>query len=108
MQINGNYWDWIYRLSWVGVVILCILILLSIFLPQIQKYRRYQDRIDELTTNIRREEEGIKFLKRQQELFAKSPRFVERLAHEIGMVKSNEVLFTFDSDSAPRIGAKQR
>ncbi len=75
--------------------------LLLMFWPKYHQYMEYQRRERDLAEEIRIEEETIKRLKRYQERFPADSQFVERIAHDAGMVRSNEVIYTFVPDPQP-------
>ncbi|HNR94031.1 MAG TPA: septum formation initiator family protein [Kiritimatiellia bacterium] len=91
-------WDAVYKGAWVVLIALLIAGSVLMFIPKLQEYRRYQQTAAKLEEESRHEEEIIKHLKMQQERFRTDPRFVEFVAHEMGMVKSNETIFTFIDD----------
>ena len=91
-------WDAVYKGAWAVLISLLIIGGVCMFIPKLQEYRRYQSTAAKLAEDTRQEEEIIKHLKMQQERFRTDPRFVEFVAHEMGMVKSNETIFTFIDD----------
>jgi hypothetical protein len=76
---------------------------ICLFWPPIRQYREYRRREAELQQEKRLEGEIIKHLKMQQQRFQSDPRFVEHVAHEMGLVKPNETLFKFVDDK-PQTG----
>lgn len=91
-------WETVYKATWTILIALLVVVGISMFIPKIREYREYQRRAAKLEESTRHEEEMIKHLKMQQERFRTDPRFVEYIAHEMGMVKSNETVFTFIDD----------
>jgi cell division protein FtsB len=65
------------------------------FVPLIQEDREYQRRESDLREQIRADEERVRELREKQARFQSDPAFVERVAHEIGLVKQDEVIFRF-------------
>jgi cell division protein FtsB len=94
-----NYWDLIYRSAWIALVILAVTGLIYMFWPQFRQYQEYQQTEARLEEEIRLETEMIKQLKRHQLRFQHDPRFVEHIAHELGMTRTNETLFKFVDDT---------
>ncbi|NCC50423.1 MAG: hypothetical protein EOM20_04320 [Spartobacteria bacterium] len=95
-----DYWRTIYRTAWIVLGIVLVIGGLCIFWRPINQYREYQRREAELEQEKQLEEELIKHLKMQQQRFQNDPRFVEHVAHELGLVKPNETLFKF-ADEKP-------
>jgi len=73
--------------------------LVGLFLPQMNKHQSYQESITELETEIKDGEESLKQLHVKQERFRTEKRFVEHVAHEVGMVKPGEILFKIQEPS---------
>ena len=99
-----NPWVVIYRFAWFTLGGLLLIAMLCLFSPQYKQYREYQRTEAELEDQIRLEEEMLTLLKRKQEQFRSDPRFVEKIAHEFGLAKQDEVIFKFmdeDSETGP-------
>ena len=96
-MLNGTngmtYWEWIYRTMWIALGVLAAIGILCLFGPRISRYEDFRQRETELREEIRMEEEIIKHLRLQQQRLQADPRFLERLAHEQGLARTNEVLF---------------
>jgi len=88
-----NYWTIIYRFAVAILLVLVLVGLICVFLP---KYRSLQ-RLDEERALHNQEidelEEHIRTLEYNQRQFRSNPQFVERIAREAGMLKTNE--FTY-------------
>ena len=93
-----KYANAIYKFAWITLLILFLAGMTGIFLPQFRQYQEFKRREDELAREIQAEEEKIKRLKHWQERFPGDKRFVEQIAHELGMAKTNEIVFTFVDD----------
>lgn len=100
-------WNVINRIIYLAIALGGAFALVCVFWPQYKKYEHFQHQESDLKEKITREEKTIKDLMRQQERFVNDPTFVERIAHEAGMVKSNETLFTF-VDSQPNAVSSAR
>ncbi len=92
-------WVTIYKVAGAALAVLIIVALICMFLPQYQKYRRYQAREAALQDEIRLERDMIRTLRRKQEQFRTDPQFVERVAHEIGLAREGETLYKFIDDA---------
>ncbi len=93
-----NAWDALYRVACVSLVLLFVGGLALVFFPAIRDYHDYQRRHAEALEQIRHYEERILELKAKQEKFHQDPRFVERLAHDLGMARPDEVIFRFNEE----------
>ncbi|MGD9872750.1 MAG: septum formation initiator family protein [Kiritimatiellia bacterium] len=96
-----TFWDMVTKITWAILIGLLIVVGISMFIPRIREYHEYQRTAARLAEETRHEEEMIKHLKMQQERFQTDPRFVEYIAHEMGMAKTNETIFTFIDDLPP-------
>lgn len=76
-----------------GVILL--IGLSALCLTQYQQYRENRRSEAQLQDEIRLREDMYRTLKRKQELFQSDPRFVEKIAREMGMAKEGEVVFKF-------------
>lgn len=97
-----NFWKLIYKSAWVALGVLAVIGLAMLFWPKWKEYRGYEQRREEARRQIEEEEERYLHLKTQQERFRTDPRFVEQVAHDLGMAKTNEVLFKFKEEDSPR------
>lgn len=81
-------------LALVGIVLL--------FAPMVNNYRSLRREEAEWVERVRQKDEDLKSLKQKQEQFKTDPRFVEVIAHDLGLAKTNEVLIKIESaDPAP-------
>jgi cell division protein FtsB len=65
------------------------------FVPQIRKYHSHEDRLRELRQDLAREESRLQDLRVRQDRFQNDRDYVKKVAHEIGMVEPNEMVFRF-------------
>jgi len=99
-----SYLQTIYRWAWAVLGVLVVVALLLIFLPKIHEYREIQQRKAEIQEQMKREKAQIQQLKEKQKRFQTDPRFVEHVAHGLGMAKPNETIIKFvenDPEPAP-------
>lgn len=66
--------------------------------PQYQKLSSLERRRDDLRQDRAREEARLQELRVRQQRFQTDPDYVRRVAHEIGMVGPNEMIFRFHED----------
>ena len=90
-----NYLGTLYKIAWISLIVIFLVGIACMFWPQFQQYKEFKRREAELAEDIQLEEELIKTLKEKQSRFPTDKRFVEQIAHEMGMAKTNEVIFTF-------------
>ena len=96
-----NYWLIIYRFAWALLGVLLVIGLLCIFVPKCNSLRALQNKRTALQQENSEIESGIKEMRTMQEKFQSDPDFVERVARESGLIKSNEVVFKFAEPAAP-------
>jgi hypothetical protein len=94
-----SYWIVIYRVGWVALVALGLVGASVAFVPKWKEYREYQRRSSEMAREEALEQEMINLLKAKQERFRTDPRFVVRIAHDLGLARSNEVIFRFQQEA---------
>jgi cell division protein FtsB len=95
LAVGMGYWEMIYKCTWFALGILFVLALSFMFWPKIHRHRELQLREQTLNEEIRFETELINHLKEKQRRFLNDKQFVERIAHDQGMVKPNETIFNF-------------
>lgn len=93
-----NLWKFIYRMSAAVVVLVVVAVILRFFYPKWSEYRSAQAERARLQEEIRLNQELIRVYKLKQERFKNDPEFVERMAHEIGLAKDNEIIFRLQEE----------
>jgi hypothetical protein len=93
-----NFWQWLYRVLWGVFVGMALLASGFLFVPKWREYNEYHRRRQEISAAIGEQEEMLKTLKSHQERFHRDPRFVEKLAHEMGKAKPGEFIYKFRED----------
>lgn len=96
-----NIWLVIYRVSWVLLVVLCIVGLTCVYVPRINNMRALQEEKAAIEAANARERARIDELRDKQERFQTDPEYVEHVAREQGMVKKDEVLFKLAPGTLP-------
>lgn len=97
-----NYWVLIYRFAWCLLIVICVVIGICLFTPQIQRVREFNRKIVELEQNISELEAEIRELRKNQELFCTDSNFVERIGKESGLLKPGETVFKFTDEKEPQ------
>ena len=95
-----NFWQCIYKSTWFILGALILTGLACLFVPEYKQYTEYQKRMAMIQADIDSEEQSLKELKIKQDRFKTEKRFVEHVAHEVGMVKENETIFKFYETAA--------
>ncbi len=90
-----SFWDALHRAAVAVLAVLFIVGLAMVFVPRWQEYRALQRQRAEAEDRLRLHAELLQRLKENQERFHRDPRFVERLAHDLGMARSDEIIFRF-------------
>lgn len=65
------------------------------FIPQLRKYQNYDNRLAELRTEKGKEERRLQDLRVRQDRFQNDRDYVRKVAHEIGLVEPDEMVFRF-------------
>ena len=94
----SSIWVVIYRLSWVALGVICVAGMICAFIPECQSFHNLQRKKMAIEEENRVLETMIKEMQTKQEQFRTDPRFVERTAREMGMVKPNETLYKIIHD----------
>jgi len=98
-----SYWVVIYRTGWIALAVLGLVGASVAFVPKWKEYRDYQRRNTEMAREEALEQEMLNLLKSKQERFRTDPRFVVRIAHDLGLARSNEVIFRYQGDAPPPV-----
>lgn len=97
-----NVWKTIYRVSWIILTVLIFTGVFCIFGPKFNSLRKMQQDKNELRSENQKLQAAIEDLRYKQERFTSDPKYVERTAKTIGMIRTNEVLFLDDSGEKTR------
>ncbi|MDF3131032.1 septum formation initiator family protein [Kiritimatiellaeota bacterium B1221] len=77
----------------ITVLVICVAVIG--FIPQFRKYQDHENRLAELRTEKAKEELRLQDLRVRQDRFQNDPDYVRRVAHEIGLVEPDEMVFRF-------------
>ena len=94
-----NYWVLLYRFAWIVVIVLCVIGVITIFLPECHSFQELQRRKLALEDGNARLEARVRELEQNQARFRTDPEFVERIARGQGMAKPGETIFKFPASS---------
>ena len=96
-----NIWSVIYRSTWIVLGVMAIAGGTGMMLPRWHEYRSAMVQKAEAEDKVRLEEEMLRILKEKQERLERDPRFVQQLAHDMGMARPGEILFKFRESESP-------
>jgi cell division protein FtsB len=99
MQQTEKYWNLINRIVLVAISLMATVGIVLAFTPKIKQIQAYQStneilqqRID-ITLTTERE------LKEKQRRFLNDPAYVERVAHEVGYARKDEMIYHFPEET---------
>ncbi len=95
-----DMWNYIYRSTWFVLTILIVGGLACIFVPEYNKFTEYRSDIEQLETELGQKEQILRGLKNKQDRFKMERRYVEHVAHEVGMVHPHETIFKIREEQA--------
>lgn len=95
-----NIWTAIYRTAVVASFGLLAAVAALGIVPKWRAMQDYRRRKEDLERQLAIEEELTKLLRQKQERFRTDPRFVERIARDLGLARSNEVLYRVVRETA--------
>ena len=98
-----DYWRIIYKFAWAMLIIIVPVGIACMFVPHCGNLRTLNEKRATLAEENRRLQEMTRELRVRQERFLSDPLFVERVAREAGMAKSNEVIFRVAPDDPTRL-----
>jgi cell division protein FtsB len=102
-----NYWGIVYRFACALVAILLIVAAACIFLPRCNRLREFQRQKEGMEAENRGLEQLTHGTRDKRDLFASDPRFVERTAREMGMVRTNETVIKLVPRTVAPTGARR-
>jgi cell division protein FtsB len=84
------------------IAVLMVSVALVGFIPQLRKHSEYEQRLEEIRTESEEQQARLQDYRVKQERFQTDPDYVRKVAHEIGLVEPDEMIFRFYSDNASR------
>ena len=97
------------KVYWFGLVLLGLLlvgVVICVFTPKAESLQAMQRKRAALEAENREQESGIRRLQEKQARFLGEEAFVERTAHEAGLVRPDEVVFKFTTGSTAGANGK--
>ena len=99
MQQTEKYWNLINRMVLLAISVMAGVGIVLAFTPKIRQIRVYQDTRDQLQQRIDVTLAAERDLKEKQHRFQSDPRFVERVAHEVGYARKDEMIYHFTEET---------
>ena len=99
MQQTEKYWNLINRIVLIAIVIMAGVGVVLAFTPKVRQLQTYQETYDSLQHRIDVTVESEKELKEKQRRFLSDPEFVEKVAHEVGYARRDEMIFHFPEET---------
>jgi len=97
------------KVYWYGLVLLGLLlvgVVVCVFTPKVEALRAMQRKRAAVEAENREQEAGVRGLQEKQSRFLSEEGFVERTAHEAGMVRPDEVVFKFTTGTTAGVGGR--
>ena len=86
----------------VAISVMAVVGIVLAFTPKVKQIRAYQQTRDELQQRIEVTVAGVRELKEKQRRFLSDPGYVERVAHEVGYARGDEVIYHFTEETGGR------
>ncbi|MDH3982030.1 MAG: septum formation initiator family protein [Kiritimatiellaceae bacterium] len=99
MQQTEKYWNLINRIVLVAIVIMAGVGVVLAFTPKVRQMKGYQSTLDDLQQRIATTETNGKKTRENIQRFKNDPKFVEKVAHEVGYARTNETIFHFSEET---------
>jgi cell division protein FtsB len=99
MQQTEKYWNLINRIVLVAIVAMAAVGVVLAFAPKVRQMQDYQVTRDTLQHRIEVTVADEKELKGKQQRFLSDPSYVEKVAHEVGYARKDEIIFHFPEEN---------
>jgi cell division protein FtsB len=99
MQQTEKYWNLINRIVLIAIIVMAGVGVVLAFAPKVQQFQDHQETYNALQQRIEIAVEAENELKEKQRRFLTDPDFVERIAHEVGYARKDEVIFHFPEET---------
>ena len=102
MQKRDTYWNVVHKVGlgaalMIGIV--GIIFVVVAFGNKVKQMHEYQAKYDSLQHRIEVTSAQTKKIKSDHRQFLTDPAFVERIAHQVGYAKKDEVIYEFSQES---------
>jgi cell division protein FtsB len=95
MQQTEKYWNLINRIVLVAISVMAVVGIVLAFTPKVKQIQAYQNTRDTLQQRIDVTVAAERDLKEKQRRFQNDPNYVERVAHEVGYARKDEMIYHF-------------
>jgi cell division protein FtsB len=102
MQQTEKYWNLINRVVLVAITAMAVVGIVLAFTPKVKQIRAYRETRNDLQQRIEVTMAGERELKEKQRRFRTDPAYVERVAHEVGYAREDEVIYHFTEETGGR------
>jgi len=99
MQQTEKYWNLINRIVLVAVAVMALVGIVLAFTPKVKQMQAYQETRDTLQQRIEVAITDEKELREKQQRFRTDPAYVERVAHEVGYARKDEMIYHFPEET---------
>jgi hypothetical protein len=99
MQQTEKYWNLINRVVLAAISVMALVGIVLAFTPKVKQIQAYREIRDELQQRIEITVAGERELKEKQRRFLTDAGYVERVAHEVGYAREDEVIYHFAEET---------
>jgi cell division protein FtsB len=100
MQQTEKYWNMIYRILLIAIIVMAGVGVVLAFAPKVKQLRDDQETYNALQKRIETTEALENELKEKQRRFTTDPEFVARVAHEVGYARDDETIFVLPAETS--------
>jgi len=99
MQQTEKYWNLINRIVLTSISVMAVVGVVLAFTPKVKQIQAYQNTRDTLQRRIDVALADERELKDKQRRFRTDPSYVERVAHEVGYARKDEMIYHFPEET---------
>ena len=99
MQQTEKYWNLINRIVLMAISVMAVVGIVLAFTPKVRQIQLYQDTCNQLQQRIDITVAAERELKEKQHRFLTDPTYVERVAHEVGYARKDEIIYHFSEET---------
>ncbi len=99
MQQTEKYWNLINRVVLVAISVMAVVGIVLAFTPKVKQIQAYQNTRDTLQQRLEVTVIAEQDLREKQRRFRTDPSYVERVAHEVGYARKDEMIYHFPEET---------
>ena len=99
MQQTEKYWNLINRIVLIAIGAMAVAGVVLAFAPKVKQMQAYQKTRDTLQQRVEVTIASEKELRSKQRRFRSDPSYVEKVAHEVGYARKDEVIYHFPEET---------